>query len=163
MAAVLAEFDGKPLKNIDDASLDLPTEAETAEEKSIPEADFNRLVGRFVKTLGDKVSGVRESKVLRDNPCRLVAPESGSGFDMQRVQKLLGKEFEIPVKIMEINRSHPLMHNLARLVSDTPAHPLIDLAIEQLFENQLLVEGIHPNPATMIPRLQTLLEAATET
>ena len=163
MAAVLAEFDGKPLKNIDDASLDLPTEAETAEEKSIPEADFNRLVGRFVKTLGDKVSGVRESKVLRDNPCRLVAPESGPGFDMQRVQKLLGKEFEIPVKIMEINRSHPLMHNLARLVSDTPAHPLIDLAIEQLFENQLLVEGIHPNPATMIPRLQTLLEAATET
>jgi len=163
LVMTLTEFDGKPLKNVDDATLDLPVEGdvEAAEEVVIPEADFNRLVGRFVKVLGDKVTQVRESKVLRDSSCRLVSPESVPGREMQRVYKLLDKEFEVPKKILEINRSHALMRNLARLVTDAPDDPVIDLTIEQLFENQLLIEGIHPNPAAMVSRIQTLMEAVT--
>ena len=163
LVMTLTEFDSKPLKNVDDATLDLPLEgdAEAAEEVVIPEADFNRLVGRFVKVLGDKVTQVRESKVLRDSSCRLVSPESVPGREMQRVYKLLDKEFEVPKKILEINRSHALMRNLTRLVTDAPDDPVIDLAIEQLFENQLLIEGIHPNPAAMVSRIQTLMEAVT--
>ena len=162
MVMALTEFKDRPLKNVDDATLDLPQKEETeAREAAIPEADFNRLVGRFVKVLGDKVTEVRESKVLRDNPCRLVSSESVPGREMQRVYKLLNKEFEVPKKILEINRGHPLMRNLARLVTDAPDDAVIDPAIEQLFENQLLIEGIHPNPATMTARIQTLLEAAT--
>jgi HSP90 family molecular chaperone len=159
----LTEFDGQPLKNVDDATLDLPKkkEAKVAEEAAIPEVDFNRLVGRFVKVLGDKVTEVRESKMLHDSPCRLVAPDSQPGREMQRVHKLLNKAFEVPQKILEINRHHPLMRNLARLVTGTPDDPVIDFAIEQLFENQLLLEGIHPNPATMTARIQALMEAAT--
>jgi molecular chaperone HtpG len=34
------------------------------------------------------------------------------------------------------------------------------LTIEQLFENMLLLEGLHPNPAQMVPRIQQLLEQA---
>jgi molecular chaperone HtpG len=162
MVLTLSEFEGKPVKNVDDATLDLPQrEKEAPEKTAIPEADFNRLVGRFVKVLGDKVTEVRESRVLRDNPCRLVSPESAPGRGVQRVYKLLDKEFEVPKKILEINRGHPLMRNLIRLVTDRPDDPVIDSTIEQLFENQLLLEGIHPNPAAMIPRLQTLMEAAT--
>ena len=164
MVVTLTEFEGRPLKNVDDATLDLPQreeEAEAAKEEAIPEADFNRLVGRFVKVLGDKVTEVRQSKVLRDNPCRLVSAESTPAHQMQRVQKLLNREFEIPKKILEINRRHRLMQKLARLVTDAPDDAVIDLTIEQLFENQLLIEGIHPNPATMIPRIQALMEAAT--
>jgi len=163
LVMTLTEFDGKPLKNVDDATLDLPVEGdvEAAEEVVIPEADFNRLVGRFVKVLGDKVTQVRESKVLRDSSCRLVSPESVPGREMQRVYKLLDKEFEVPKKILEINRSHALMRNLASLVTDAPDDPVIDLTIEQLFENQLLIEGIHPNPAAMVSRIQTLMEAVT--
>jgi molecular chaperone HtpG len=163
LVMTLTEFDGNPLKNVDDATLDLPVEGDAgaAEEAIIPEVDFNRLVGRFVKVLGDKVTQVRESKVLRDSSCRLVSPESAPGREMQRVYKLLDKEFEVPKKILEINRSHALMRNLSRLVTDTPDDPVINLTIEQLFENQLLIEGIHPNPAAMISRIQTLMEAAT--
>ena len=83
------------------------------------------------------------------------------GRDVQRVYKLLNKEFDVPKKILEINRNHSLMRNLTRLVTDTPDDPVIDLTIEQLFENQLLIEGLHPNPAAMISRMQTLMEAAT--
>jgi len=104
---------------------------------------------------------VRASRVLRDSPCRLVSPEDAPGREVQRVYKLLDKAFEDPKRILEINRNHPLMHNLARLVTEAPDDPAIEPTIEQLFENQLLLEGLHPNPAGMIPRLQRLMEAAT--
>lgn len=32
--------------------------------------------------------------------------------------------------------------------------------IEQLYENALLLEGLHPNPADMVGRIQALMEAA---
>jgi molecular chaperone HtpG len=46
-------------------------------------------------------------------------------------------------------------------VSETPSDPIIDPTIEQLYENQLLIEGLHPNPAAMISRIQMLMETAT--
>jgi len=45
-------------------------------------------------------------------------------------------------------------------VTDRPDEPVIDLSIEQLYENALLVEGVHPNPANMVGRIQALIEAA---
>ena len=155
----LTEFDGKPLRNVDDATLDLPTEEATGEE--VEEHLFNELVKRVSEVLGERVIQVRASRVLRDSPCRLVSPQSVPGGDMQRVYRLLGKEFTVSPKILELNRRHPLIHNLAHLVVNAPDDPVIVPAIEQLYENQLLVEGTHPNPAAMIDRLYLLLEAAT--
>jgi molecular chaperone HtpG len=163
VAVSLQEYDGKPLKNVDDAGLELPTEGGAAEDaaEALPEADFNRVVGRFVKVLGDRVVEVRESKVLRDSPCRLVSPDDAPAREMSRVYRMLGQEFEAPKRILEINRRHPIIGNLARLVSDSPELEIIDPTIEQLYENQLLMEGLHPNPTDMIPRIQQLMEAAT--
>jgi molecular chaperone HtpG len=163
VAVALQEYDGKPLKNVDDAGLVLPKKDETEEEPAevLPEADFNRVVGRFVKVLGDRVIEVRESKVLKDSPCRLVSPDDAPARDMSRVYRMLGQEFEIPKRILEINRRHPIIVNLAHLVTETPEAEIVDPTIEQLFENQLLMEGLHPNPVEMIPRIQQLMEAAT--
>jgi molecular chaperone HtpG len=47
------------------------------------------------------------------------------------------------------------------LVDQSPESPTIDLTVEQLYENQLLLEGLHPNPPAMISRIQALMEAAT--
>jgi molecular chaperone HtpG len=163
VAVSLQEYEGKPLKNVDDAGLELPEtgEAEAEEAEALPEADFNRVVGRFVKVLGDRVVQVRESKVLTASPCRLVSPEDAATREMSRVYRMLGQEFETPKRILEINRSHPIIANLAHLVNETPKADIIDTTIEQLFENQLLMEGLHPNPTDMIPRIQQLMEAAT--
>ena len=163
MMVVLQEYEGKSLQNVDDAALDLPDTEEPEEDKSelVPEADFNRLVGRFVKVLGDRVLEVRESKVLRDSPCRLVAAEGDRLHEMSRVYRMLDRDFEAPKRILEINRRHAIIANLARLVSETPAEDVIDTTIDQLLENQLLIEGLHPNPTDMIPRIQKLMEAAT--
>jgi molecular chaperone HtpG len=158
-----------PLKNVDDASLELPPAKEADKEgedeaapgeDAIPDEQFGKLVGRLMTTLGARVTQVRESKVLRDHPCRLVTPEDAPGREMQRVYRLMGQEFEVPAKILEINRRHPLIRNMAHMAASSPG-PLLDQAIEQLYENQLLLEGLHPNPAAMVGRIQSLMEAAT--
>jgi molecular chaperone HtpG len=118
-------------------------------------------VGRFVKVLGDRVLEVRESRVLKDSPCRLVSAEDAPAREMSRVYRLLGQEYEVPRRILELNRSHPILANLAQLVTETPENPVIDDSIELLFESQLLMEGLHPNPTDMIPRLQQLMQVAT--
>lgn len=163
---MLNEYKGKALKNVDDAGLELPEQedaaaVETPAEETVSDKLFNQLVGRCVTTLGDRVSEVRASKVLRDSPVRLVSPEGEANRDMQRVYRLLDKEFTIPKKILEVNRNHPIVHNLARLIDESAAAPIIDLTIEQLYDSALVQEGLHPNPTAMLPRIQKLLELAT--
>ncbi len=157
----LREFEGKPLKNVDDADLELP-KAEKIEEaaETLPQADLDRLIERFKSVLSERVTEVRESKLLTDSPIRLVSPADDPAREMQRVRRLLNQDYEAPKKIVEINRRHPLVRDLAQLVAGRPNEALIDPAIEQLYENALLLEGLHPNPAGMVARVQKLLERA---
>ena len=162
MLVTLTEYDGKPLKNVDDAGLDLPEEeaAEEKPEETITDDDFKALVDRIKRVLGDKVEDVRESKILTDSPCRLVNPPDAVNTTMQRVQRLLDKEYQIPKKILEVNRRSELIRNISARLSANADDSLIDPLVEQLYESALLSEGIHPNPAEMLPRIQLLMEAA---
>jgi molecular chaperone HtpG len=47
------------------------------------------------------------------------------------------------------------MVRLAGLPQDSPIAALV---AEQVFENALLVEGLHPHPAGMVDRIQQLME-----
>ena len=164
MVQSLHEYEGKALKNVDDPDLQLPDVADdksSAEsEAELPAEVFGKLIMRFKHVLGERVADVRESKLLKGSPCRLVSSESGPEREMQRVRRLIEQDYEVPVKILEINRGHSLIQNLAHMVESQFANPLIDLTVEQLFENLLLLEGLHPNPAQMAPRIQELLERA---
>jgi molecular chaperone HtpG len=163
MLVGLHEYNGKPLKNVDDAGLDLPEEkAEEPSEEKISGDDFAALVARFKGVLGERVEDVRESKMLTDSPCRLVNPSHALNTSMQRVQRLLGKDYQVPKKILELNRRSPLIENLSARLSTNGEDPLLQLLAEQLYENELVNEGIHPNPAGMIPRIQQLMEAAAK-
>ncbi len=161
----LTEYSGKPLKNVDDASLDLPdAETDNKEEDKAAEKisgdDLESLITRFKETLGERIEDVQESKILTDSPCRLVNPPDAMNVNMQRVQRLLGKDYEIPKKILEINKGNELIQGLsARLVTNVD-DALINVLIEQLFANELVSEGLHPNPADMVPRVYELMEAA---
>jgi molecular chaperone HtpG len=160
MVVALKDFDGKPLQNVDDAKLDLPAAADQPIESKVADDDYAQLVARIKTVLGDKITEVRESKVLSDSPCRLVSPEDAAERDMQRVKRLLGQDYEIPKKIMEINRGHQLMADLASLAHSGRNDALLAASIQQLYESALLMEGLLPNPAEMAPRIQLLMEAA---
>lgn len=160
---LLGEYKGKTFKNIDDADIELPelAEEETAvNDTAVDEPAFNLLVGQCVTTLGDKVTEVRPSKVLKDSPARLVSPKDAQNREMDRIQRLLNQDYEVPKKILELNRNHPLIGDLAQLANARPDSPLLKLSIEQLYESALVQEGLHPNPSAMLPRIQELMEIA---
>ncbi|MBN1890028.1 MAG: molecular chaperone HtpG, partial [Thermoflexales bacterium] len=134
MVLGLREFAGKPVKNVDDAGLELPEiEAPAEGQEQLPAGQFEALLERFRQTLGERVTDVRESRLLSDSPCRLVSPEGDVERDMARVRRLLDQSFEVPKKLIEINRGHGLIRQLARLASSTPDEALIDMSIEQLY------------------------------
>ena len=70
---------------------------------------------------------------------------------------MMDKDFELPKKVLELNPNHPIIAMLSAL---RPADPKCDLAAEQIFENALLVEGLHPDPVSMVGRIQELIARA---
>jgi molecular chaperone HtpG len=166
VAPGMMEYKDKSFRNIDDAGLELPEieEEETAKdaEPAIDEAEFNLLVGQFVTTLGDKVVEVRESKVLKNSPVRLVYPEDAQNREMQRLYRMMEQDFEVPKLIFEVNRSHPLIVNLAKLVEEGESSELVALSVEQLYDSALVQEGLHPNPTAMLPRIEQLMLLAAQ-
>ncbi len=162
----LTEFDGHKLRSVDEADIDLsgigkqPDEQPSAEP--LPEASFESVRARFAALLGERVAGVRESKTLVGSPARLVSDETGAARQMYRVNRLLDREVALPVKTLELNLRHPLIHNLSSLIASNADAELTDAVIEQIFETALLQEGLHPDPASMADRLVLLMQAATK-
>lgn len=165
IAPMLGEYKEKKFRNIDDAGLelpDLPEEEVDEGETAVSDPEFNRLVGRFVTALGDKVVEVRQSKVLKNSPVRLLSPEDAPNKEMERIYRFMDQNYEVPKKILELNRRHPLIANLARLVSEQPDSELVKLSIEQLYDSALVQEGLHPNPTAMLPRIEQLMLLAAK-
>jgi molecular chaperone HtpG len=78
---------------------------------------------------------------------------------MQKVYKYLNREYKVPQKILEINPDHPILKSLStRFEGD----PLLADVIEQIYENALLIEGLHPDPASMINRIQTFMSKSLD-
>ncbi|MBK9125367.1 MAG: hypothetical protein IPM16_19900 [Chloroflexi bacterium] len=162
----LSEFEGKKLRSVDDAELDLtdvgtPAEDEEAAPEPVAEADFETVRNRFAELLGERVKGVRASKTLAGAPARLVSDDNSADAQMFRVNRLLSRDYSLPVKTLELNPRHPLLHNLARHIA-AGGDEVVDLVIEQVFETALLQDGIHPDPASMAERLTKLMQKATE-
>jgi molecular chaperone HtpG len=115
------------------------------------------LVQRFKDALGERVSDVRSTDRLIDSPARLVDKEGSLNQEVQRVYRLLRQEYEVPQKVLEINPRHSILKKL----SEQPAEGEISkIIIEQIYEDALLIEGLHPDPAGMIERIQELMKAA---
>ncbi len=166
LLTALTEFSGHKMRPVDDASIDLSAigvtpEDETSEAEPVAEADFESVRAKFESLLGERVKGVRASTALVGSPARLVSADEGADSQMFRVNRLLSRDYELPVKTLELNPRHPLMHNLARRMAQGE-NEITELVMEQVFETALLQDGIHPDPASMAERLHKLMQKATE-
>ena len=145
-------------KNVAQAEVDTSKQAEAKNEaEKIPEGDFNSLVERFKQVLGERVTDVRASSRLSQSVARLADPDGTLNPELQRVYHLLGKEYEIPKKILELNPLHNILKNLLKLESGSELQTAI---IEQIYDSALLVEGLHPDPSSMVSRVQQIMDAA---
>ncbi len=146
------------LKNVSQAEVDTSEKPkDQPEEEKIPDTDFNSLVEQFKKVLGDRVADVRASNRLTQSVARLAEADANTNPDLQRVYKYLGQEYEVPKKVLELNPSHNILKGMLKLEADSELQTAI---IEQIFDSALLVEGIHPDPSSIAPRVQQIIEAA---
>jgi molecular chaperone HtpG len=160
MMSSLRDFDGTPLKNADDPKLELSPLPEEEASETVPTEAFDRLAVWIKDILGERVTEVRPSKTLKNNPARLVAAAEGQARDMQRVQRAINRDYQVQPSALELNRSHPLIRNLVQLHQSRPDDLLGRVIVEQIYDSALLLDGLHPNPAQMVPRIQQLMEAA---
>ena len=149
----LDKFDDVPLKSITRGELDLG-------EKNEEKADLTQ-VGTWMEGLfGDAVKSVRASSRLTDSACVLVDDDSGISANMERILRSAQQKGPPAKRILELNPSHPLIVNLARMKDkglDAEAEPVARL----LLDDAMLREGSLKDPAAVARRLQDLLEFVT--
>jgi len=161
MLMQLKAYKEHPFENIADANLPdtEPEEGEETEQPTLDEAQVSGLIERVKEVLGERVGDVRTTSRLVDSPARLVDPEGAPDQSVQRVYQMMDKKFELPKKVLELNPRHSIMAGLAELPEGDPRFSLIT---EQVFENPLLIEGLHPDPVSMVGRIQDLIASVLD-
>ncbi len=162
MMMALHEYEGHAFQNIADADADVPETEETPPQGDEVAADlFNPLLQRFNEVLSERVSAVREAKRLSHSPARLVVADDAPGAgNLDRVRRYVDEDYQVSRRALEINRRHPLIRGMAQRLHADALDPVVPELITQLYENALLIEGIHPNPAEMVDRIQAIMNAA---
>ena len=162
----LRKYQDFELQNVAAADLELPVPKEAEEEEEAEDAvepmsddEISALVERFQSQLGEKVSDVRVTERLTSSVARLVDTDGALGQEMQRVYRMMDRDYHVPAKVLELNPHHSILNRLGELPE---SDPLSQTIIEQIYASALLIEGLHPDPAGMIPRIQELMEAALE-
>lgn len=153
------EYDGKPVKSIDKADIDL-ADSDDAEE-ALSENLSKSLIDVFKETLADRVEDVIESKRLVTSAVTLVVGKEGMDVQMEKMMKMMQQDFTGSKRILEINTTHPLIKNLARLNLANSADPILRQSIQQLFEGALLIDGNLNSPGDFVSRMTDIMTAAT--
>jgi len=155
----LTTFDKKRLVSVAHGDIDLGEEPEAKE----PEEDVSAAVVAVKNALGDRVKDVRISKRLTDSASVLVAAEGDPGANFERIMRMVDQAAAPETRrILELNASHAVVKNLARLVKKEPLSPRVGEWSELLFDQALLAEGVVQDPAKLVKRIQDLLTQASE-
>lgn len=156
----IGEFDGKPVQSIEQAELDTGTVEKSEEALSANLSD--NLIQVFKQVLGDRVEDVVVSRRLVSSPVILVAGKEGLDSQMEKMMKLLDRDFKGSKKVLEINPTHPLIKNLARLALGDGQNSLLRSCILQLYEGAQLLEGNLESPAEFVQRMTEIMQEATK-
>ena len=160
MVVRLNKYKDHNLKNVASPDIKLPPldqKPEIEHEETLNPEDWISLIQRFKTQLGNKVADVRMTDRLSESPARLVDPEGVPNPEIQRVYRFIREDFKVPQKVLELNASHPILIQLNSISDEAELSKMI---IDQSFEDALLIEGLHPDPAGMIERIQKIMAAA---
>ncbi len=154
----IPEFEGKKLVSIDKADVSVSETEETKEPSTLDSA----LLALFKDVLGEKVEDVLPSKRLVDSAVTLVVGKEGLDAQMERMMKMLDKDFKGGRKVLEVNMEHPLIKNLSRLQLADAGSPLLRQYILHLYEGALLIETNLASPALFVRRMTEIMTDATK-
>jgi molecular chaperone HtpG len=157
LVGYLTEYEGKHLQSVAKGDLDLGSLADEEDKKHVEEArkEFEPVIERIKKVLGDKVSEVKVSGRLTDSPACLVSETFGLTRTMERIMKSVGQNIPAGKPVFEINPDHALV---AKLRDETDETRFADLA-QILYDQAVLSEGAQlDDPAAFVRRLNGLLQ-----
>ncbi len=140
VAQTLMEYGDKPFK--DAASADALPESEEEKAESEKRAEANKPVLDFVKeALGDKVSDVRLSKVLKSGPVCLTA-DGPVSLEMEKYfQRMEGEAGAMRAqRVLELNADSPVYSALAQAVAQEPEKAKKYALL--LYDQALIIAGI---------------------
>ena len=158
----LTEHREHKLVNVDGAEVDVPDKEPDAPAEAPPApANVESLIERIKHVLGERVQNVQTSSLLVHHPSRLVYQGEDMTRAFNRMSRLMGQDVETPKRVLELNPKHALIQNMAAMHAADPADPLLDMLIEQVMDNALLLENLHPDPAGMTERLLSIMQAAS--
>ena len=86
-------------------------------------------------------------------------PEGAPNQEMQRVYRILEQDFQVPPKVLELNPRHPIIVALSKLPDEDPRSEVV---VDLIYQDALLIEGLHPDPASMISQIQKVMQAALD-
>ncbi len=156
----IGDYDGKPLKSID--KIDVEIQSQRDENERLEPELANLLLDKFKQVLGDKVLNVQESNRLVDSPVTLVVPVFGLDPQSEKIFKMLDKNYIQSKKILEVNTTHPLIKNLAKMIQTNKENKFVDKIILNLYEETLILENQLEKPEEFIKRTNELLLNLTE-
>jgi len=157
----LREFDGKKFKIVSSADLKLDKDDKKEENKDLKKDADNFAV--YLKTIyGEKIADVKVSERLVDSPCILVNQAEGPSVQMEKMMKMINKEYSYAKRVFEINKDNELIKELIRIHKKNPASNELKLLSNQLLDNMMLREGVIDNIDTVIPQMQDIMLKASK-
>jgi molecular chaperone HtpG len=155
----LGEYNKKPVKSIEKANIDLKPQ----DKIETPQDNLDKsLISVFKDCLKDKVQDVVISKRLVDSPVTLVSGKDSLDPQMERMMKLMNKDFTKQKKILEVNTNHPLVRNLSKMYMLDSKNPFLEECILQLYGEAQFIEGELNDPADFVKRMNKIMEKATQ-
>ncbi len=157
----LGEIDGKPLQSVSKGELDLGDvqDDKDKEEDKQKNKDFDKLVKRIKKALGEKVKTVRITSRLTASPACLVNDEHDMGRHLEKILKASGQHIPGTKPILEINPGHPVV----KKISEETNEDLFTDWSHILFDQALLSEGGQlEDAAGFVRKLNKLVMILTE-
>jgi len=156
----LEDYDGKPVKTVEKADIDLKQDEE-GRDSALSDEEADALIAFFKEMLGDRVADVRQSKRLVDSVATLVVGEDGLDTRAEQVMKMMNAEFKGSKKILELNTAHPLIRNLHRIQQSSSGDEALANCVWQIFEGALLMEGNLESEADFVARMTDIMVRAT--
>jgi len=147
------DYDLKSIENVE-----LESDSENSEEQADKAPDS--VIEIFKEVLGDKVEDVKISTKLVDSPVAL-AGSDGMDSQMEKMMRMMDKDFKLPKKVLEINPSHLLIKNIHRMYLAGNNKSEIENNINHIFDSALLTEGYLENPYSYVRRMYDLMAEAT--
>lgn len=139
MISILAEYDKKKFKSINQGDLNILDEKEKETIKELEDANQD-LLTTLKEILKNEVSDVKLSTRLTDSPVCLVSGE-GLSFEMEKVMSQLpGDQKAKAEKILEINPKHELFKAIENVFIDSKEE--LENYATVLYNQALLIEGL---------------------